>query len=210
MKDKDDFKHWYNPNKYTYRSYGQQKEDPKNKTAFSAPVANKTAFATPVANKTAFATPVANKTAFATPVANKTAFAAPANKTAFAEPKKNATSFVQSKINPAHPTGLEPAPKDHQYDVPMQLKQPLVLEDMKDRDDFKHWHNANKYSNSYAYSQQKDDAKNKTALAAPVANKTAFAEPKKNATAFVQTKINPAHPTGLEPAPKDHQYDVPM
>jgi hypothetical protein len=37
---------------------------------------------------------------------------------------KNATQTLAA-INPAHPTGLEPPPKDWQYEVPHQLKKPL-------------------------------------------------------------------------------------
>jgi len=60
--------------------------------------------------------------------------------------------LVQSKINPAHPEGLVPPPKDAQYEVPPQLKRPLNLENQSDKDDIKHWWNPNKYENSYAYS----------------------------------------------------------
>jgi hypothetical protein len=32
------------------------------------------------------------------------------------------------QIDPVHPTGLEPPPKDYQYDVPLQMKPPLIKE----------------------------------------------------------------------------------
>jgi len=37
-----------------------------------------------------------------------------------------------AQIDPRHPTGLEPAPKDPQYEVPQQLTKPLNWEDKHD------------------------------------------------------------------------------
>jgi hypothetical protein len=86
----------------------------------------------------------------------------------------------------------------------------LNLENQSDKDDIKHWWNPNKYENSYAYSQQKD-AHNTTklAFAEPKNVTSALAEPKNATQSLVQNKINPAHPEGLVPPPKDAQYEVP-
>ena len=46
-------------------------------------------------------------------------------------------SSAAVRINPAKPTGLEPPPKDHQYDVPMQLKRPLNPVNTHSEDDFR-------------------------------------------------------------------------
>jgi len=92
-------------------------------------------------------------------------------------------------IDPKHPTGLEPAPKDPQYEVPQQLTKPLLWEDKHDANqgykisDVKNYYNPNKYSAPRAYSQQKSSS---------------------------MAQIDPLHPTGLEPAPKDPQYEVPQ
>lgn len=85
-----------------------------------------------------------------------------------------------AQVNPAAPTGLEPAPKDQQYDVPLQIQKPLTHENRQDTNDLRNVYNPGKYENTLGvYSQQ-------------------------NAKALAQIKINPAAPTGLEPPPKDH------
>lgn len=62
----------------------------------------------------------------------------------------NATKTAEKKllqISPMHPTGLEPPPPDHQYDVPQQLKHPLNRENQVDENDLQHLYNPGKYQN---------------------------------------------------------------
>ena len=87
------------------------------------------------------------------------------------------------QIDPVNPTGLEPAPKDPQYDIQYQPRAPLIWENWRDSNDWKPHYNPNKGSNSLGNYSQK---------------------PKKSSL----LQINPVHPTGLEPAPKDPQYDI--
>ena len=93
----------------------------------------------------------------------------------------NATAAVQlkNKINPSKPTGLEPPPKDFQYDVPGQLHKPLVWENAVDEDDFMNFWNPDKKMDPYLYNN------------------------------FAQQSITPLKQDGLVPPPKDYQYDRP-
>ena len=50
-----------------------------------------------------------------------------------------------AQVNPVHPTGLEPAPKDWQYDVPHQMKKPLIQENRDGHNDIINVYNPNKY-----------------------------------------------------------------
>jgi hypothetical protein len=82
-----------------------------------------------------------------------------------------------------HPTGLEPPPPDWQYDKPHQFKHPLNRENQVDENDLQHHYNPLKHLNhigNYAQKEQKDQ---------------------KDEESLVE--ICPAHPTGLEPPPKD-------
>ena len=56
---------------------------------------------------------------------------------------------IKSNINPSHPTGLEPPPKDWQYEVVHQMKKPLIVENRVDENDFIHFYNENKYEHTY-------------------------------------------------------------
>jgi hypothetical protein len=55
---------------------------------------------------------------------------------------------TMAQINPAHPTGLEPPPPDYQYDVPHQMKKPVIFEDRMDPNDLRNIHNPNKYDHT--------------------------------------------------------------
>jgi hypothetical protein len=102
----------------------------------------------------------------------------------YTAPRAYSQTGVQSlaTIDPHNPTGLEPAPKDPQYEVPQQLTKPLNYENKADGDtgyrnsDVKNYYNPHKYTAPRAYSQSGAQS-----LAA----------------------IDPHNPTGLEPAPKD-------
>ena len=87
-----------------------------------------------------------------------------------------------AQVSPMAPTGLEPPPPDYQYDVPHQMKHPLNRENQVDENDILHHYNANKYANHIGNYAQKEKS---------------------------LAQINPYSPTGLEPPPKDWQYDVP-
>ena len=89
----------------------------------------------------------------AEPVVNKTVEAFVQSK---AEPKKNATSLGQ----PANKTtqalvqrkeDLVPAPRDHQYEMPAQLQKPLIFENSKSTDDFRHVYNPSIKPNPHEY-----------------------------------------------------------
>jgi hypothetical protein len=88
-----------------------------------------------------------------------------------------------SQISPMHYTGLEPPPPDYQYDSPLnaQMYHPLNRPNQVDADDLQHLYNPYKHLNHIGNYAQED----KSLLS-----------------------IDPAHPTGLEPPPKDQQYDV--
>ena len=93
---------------------------------------------------------------------------------------------AMAQINPYSPTGLEPPPKDWQYDVPHQMLKPLIDENKNDFNDIGNVYNPHKYSHTLGeYAQLGNQTKQ----------------------SIVQ--INPYSPTGLEPPPKDWQYDVP-
>lgn len=62
--------------------------------------------------------------------------------------------YVQ--INPAAPTGLEPPPPDYQYDVPHQMKKPLIFENREDANDLRNVWNPNKYEHSLGNYISKD------------------------------------------------------
>jgi hypothetical protein len=87
-----------------------------------------------------------------------------------------------AQIDPHNPTGLEPPPKDWQFELPHQLKTPLLWENVHNEDDNIHRYNPDKKRNT-AYAQISDKPTDAT--------KAAFAA------------VNPGAPTGLEPAPKD-------
>jgi hypothetical protein len=95
-------------------------------------------------------------------------------------PDKHTAPRAYAQIDPRHPTGLEPAPKDPQYEVPQQLTKPLNWVDK---------HDANQ-------SYQISDVMN-------------YYNPDKHTAPRAYAQIDPRHPTGLEPAPKDPQYEVP-
>jgi hypothetical protein len=50
----------------------------------------------------------------------------------------NSETLASISVNPQAPTGLEAEPKDSQYDLPAQLRQPLIPENQKDADDINH------------------------------------------------------------------------
>ena len=85
------------------------------------------------------------------------------------------------QIDPVNPTGLEPAPKDLQYDGTYQPRAPLIWENWRDTNDWKKSYNPNKYENHMGNYAQK------------------------HTSSLLQ--IDPVHPTGLEPEPRDSQYD---
>ena len=65
-----------------------------------------------------------------------------------------AWSYVQrfrrpyfAQINPAHPEGLVPPPKDWQYEMPSVMRKSLIPEQMHDEDDFMNFYNPNKKEN---------------------------------------------------------------
>lgn len=66
------------------------------------------------------------------------------------------------QINPAHPTGLEPPPPDYQYDVPHQMKKPLIFENRVDANDLRNIHNPGKYDHTLGEYAQVNDPKNAT------------------------------------------------
>ena len=71
--------------------------------------------------------------------------------TKYLTPDYNRPSFIAHQINPAHPTGLEPPPREY----PSQLRQPLILENPHNEySDFKNWYNPERYSNPTAYIQK--------------------------------------------------------
>lgn len=94
------------------------------------------------------------------------------------------------------------------------MRPPLIPENQTDKDDLRHIYNPNKYQNNVGNYAKKDakqgDNKNQTKIAAQIPIKINM---KNNGTKLSQQKIliqiNPSKPTGLEPAPKDQQYDVP-
>ena len=66
---------------------------------------------------------------------------------------------ILASVDPLHSTGLEPAPKDRQYEVPPQLGKPVDPENQNENDDIRHWYNDKKYSNSWAYAQNNNTTK---------------------------------------------------
>ena len=79
---------------------------------------------------------------------------------------------------------------------------------MKDEDDFRNVYNPNKYRNSWAYNKKKNETKQAASQEAPQKNGTALA-PTKNSTKQGLSQVYPGKSTGLEPAPKDRQYEQP-
>jgi len=71
--------------------------------------------------------------------------------------KKNNKAFAQIQIDPSHPTGLEPAPKDHQYDVVLQMRKPLIVENRHDSNDINNVYNPDKYQHSLGMYVQTND-----------------------------------------------------
>lgn len=60
--------------------------------------------------------------------------------------KENKKALAQ--VNPSQPTGLEPAPKDWQYDVVHQMKKPLTWENRDEANDVRNIYNPNKYEHT--------------------------------------------------------------
>lgn len=77
----------------------------------------------------------------------------------YAQVKTGTSSLVQ--IDPVHPTGLEPPPPDYQYDVPHQMKKPLIFENRYDVNDLRNIHNPDKYDHTLGEYVQTDDEVNK-------------------------------------------------
>jgi len=126
MHSEDDFRNVYNPGKKTTQGMYSQNEPA---------AANNT--------KQVFAQPEHPK--------NATAPAAAFNQPADA---KNATRQSLASINPANPTGLEPPPKDWQYEVPSQMRKPLIKEQMHNEDDLRNVYNPGKKTSMGMYVQQ--------------------------------------------------------
>jgi len=59
-----------------------------------------------------------------------------------------ASNKLLSQIDPSKPTGLEPAPKDKQYDVPLQMQKPLIPENRHNDNDIGNVYNPDKYQNN--------------------------------------------------------------
>lgn len=126
-----------------------------------------------------------------------------------------------AQINPSHPEGLVPPPKDHQYDVIPQLIQPNIRENQIDRDDIIDFYNPMAKHNSlgnYAQKDKKPESKEVKKEVKPVEKKEEKKPEQKVEVKKVEQKkeeqkpqaaaqIDPAHKTGLVPAPKDRQYD---
>ena len=95
-------------------------------------------------------------------------------------------------IDPKHPTGLEPAPKDPQYEVPQQLTKPINIGNAHDMNtgyrnsDLINWYNPNKYTNPTAYSQK--ETASKTSLA-QTDSSSSSSKPHSNELIGVQTKV---------------------
>lgn len=53
-----------------------------------------------------------------------------------------------NQVHPYAPTGLEPPPKDWQYDVIHQMKKPLIFENREDPNDLRNFYNPNKYEHT--------------------------------------------------------------
>jgi hypothetical protein len=53
-----------------------------------------------------------------------------------------------AQVNPVHPTGLEPPPKDQQYDVPHQMLKPLIQENRNGFNDMGNVYTPGKYSHT--------------------------------------------------------------
>ena len=98
-----------------------------------------------------------------------------------------------------------PAPLDQQYEVPAQLRKPLIPENQTDEHDIRNIYNPNKHLNNIGNYHQSNTT---TAANANASNSTNVAV-QANATSTKLTQINPSAPTGLEPPPPDYQYDVP-
>ena len=82
---------------------------------------------------------------------NYTQTAAPYAQPKYLTPDFNRPSFISSQINPAHPTGLEPPPREY----PAQLRQPLIMENPHNENtDFKNWYIPARSSNPTAYTQK--------------------------------------------------------
>ena len=98
-----------------------------------------------------------------------------------------------------------PAPLDQQYEVPAQMRKPLIPENQTDEHDIRNIYNPNKHLNNIGNYHQSNATKTVNANASKNTNVTVQA----NATSTKLTQINPTAPTGLEPPPPDYQYDVP-
>lgn len=66
---------------------------------------------------------------------------------------------AEKTITPTKQDGIVPHPKDPLYEVPPQLKQPLVWENHKETDDFKHYYNPDKGSTPQAYEKKSEITK---------------------------------------------------
>jgi hypothetical protein len=67
--------------------------------------------------------------------------------------KKDDKKQSLATINPGAPTGLEPAPKDWQYEQPHQLKKPLIIENKHNEDDFRNVYNPGPKTSQGIYAQ---------------------------------------------------------
>ena len=79
--------------------------------------------------------------------------------------------------------------KDAQYEVPHQMRKPLIFENRNHEDDLRNVYNPDKLPNPSIWAQKE-----------PVTNSTKPAS---------LEQICPEHPEGLVRAPKDRQYEVP-
>jgi hypothetical protein len=101
-------------------------------------------------------------------------------------PAKYSTSpAFYSQIDPENPTGLEPAPKDPQYEKITQMRKPLVIENWREVNDYKNTYNPGKSQHVIGQYSQKPDPE-----------------------IIVDPKAVSPFGRGLEPAPIDPQYGV--
>ena len=61
---------------------------------------------------------------------------------------KNAIQQSLLQIDPVNPTGLEPPPKDQQYEVVHQMLKPIIHENRNGYNDVQNYYNPNKYDHT--------------------------------------------------------------
>lgn len=93
-----------------------------------------------------------------------------------------------------------PAPLDQQYEVPPQLKKPLIPENQRDEHDIRNIYNPNKFKNDLGNYIQSNSTKSASLNTSMTMNGTAQISASKTKL----SQINPTHPTGLEPPPPDY------